>query len=266
MGWIGISALAGSASAQELAQTGRQVTLRDGSQLRGQLVEQLPGERLVLLLPDGRLKSIPWAELAAVAVTPAASPSPAPAAPAAPAPFSSCDLGIQTWVRTPRPAELFERPEDLPEGFLTTLQPAAGGPLQSLCLRRNSVYRVGNLGVTSETFKTPEAGAINLDVQPGHRGQHIAGTVLMISGGAVGAVGAVTLLVSLFGCIVGGCSNNTVLIGGLSAFGGGAFTTLLGGILYGTSGTSIKISPVYQLRTSATSPGGVKLTARGLEF
>lgn len=253
MGWIGISALAESASAQELAETGRQVTLRDGSQLRGQLVEQLPGERLVLLLPDGQLKLIPWSELATVAVLPSASPSPAPAAPA---PSAPCGLGIPTWVRIPRPAELYERPEDLPEGFLTTLRPAAGGPLQSLCLRRNAAYRVGNLGVTSETFKTPEAGAINLDIQPGHRGQHIAGTVLMISGGAVGAVGAVTLLVSLFGCIVGGCSDNTVLIAGLSAFGGGAFTTLLGGILYGTSGTNIKISPVYQLRTSA----------RGLEF
>lgn len=69
-------------AAHAAAQTIETVVTKDGSAYEGALVEKVVGERVVVQLATGEIKTIPWDAIASV------TPAPAAALPAAPAPLA----------------------------------------------------------------------------------------------------------------------------------------------------------------------------------
>jgi hypothetical protein len=75
-----------SASATAFADDSITVRLKNGGEVRGELVERVPNEKIVLKLATGEIRTIPWAKLAPVETTPPVKPEavkPEPAKPSA---------------------------------------------------------------------------------------------------------------------------------------------------------------------------------------
>jgi hypothetical protein len=254
---LGTAGLPMAASAQETASAERTFTLRDGSVARGQLVEFIPNQRVVLLLPDGRVQTLAWAEL----VSPE---QPTPSA-----------LLMPVLVQTERPIELYEQQSDGEQRAVSIPTPNPNGPPVETWLRKRGEYRIGGAGVTSEKFKLPEAGSVELSIVSGHRARSIAGLTLIFSGCATSLAGIVTMVGSLFASLTTDSSavgppgfipvNKQLLYSGSVLLPLGLTALVTGLITYSAGKTRFRMMPIYS-SAAMQLPGGMLVSARGLEF
>jgi hypothetical protein len=133
-------------------------------------------------------------------------------------------------------------------------------------LRRHGEYRVGGPGVASEEFRLPAAGGVELDIKTGPRGQRIVGTVMLIGGPSVALVGLITFAIEILVALPSLNPDRSVFFAGGGLAGTGVGILLIGGIVYGTAGTSVRLSPVSEPMVPVRLTAGLRLSTRGLEF
>jgi hypothetical protein len=232
-----------TAQAQEVVNSQRAFRLLDGSEVRGELVEFIPGQRVVLRLSDGQVRTIAWTQLRIGENV------------------KQADDMLLVSVRSDQPVELYEQPRD--ESELHVASVAAVEPRQpsvKLRLSAGGEFRVGGPGITVEEFKLPATGPLRLDISAGSRSRDIAGTTLLISGPILAAAGLFTLLATWFVALGENQSpsvgppgwlpeSEQLLISGGVLLTSGVLATVAGGISYALGKTRVRVSP-----------------ARGLEF
>lgn len=256
---LAIAWLPATASAQETADTQRIYQLRDGSQVAGQLVELLPGERVVLILADGRVRTIAWAELGSEDKS-----------------RPSAQL-MPVTIQADHPVEIFEQlGEGQEKKVLSTTTADPSGPAAPMWLPKAGEFRVGGPGVTSEKFQLPLAGAVKLHIAPGRRSRSIAGIALLASGSVVAGSGLALLLGAGIRNLGAGSQDTAVgppgwlplskqlLFSAGVVLPIGIIGLIAGSASYILSKTRVEVSPSYSAAVPLAS--GLQLSARGVEF
>ncbi len=248
----------GAASAQEVVNLQRTFQLRDGSIVTGQLVEYVPGQRVVLLGADGQARTIAWTELLTTES------------------LRHRDELLPVRVTAERPVELYETPREGKERLvLSTAAAQASGAAVNLWLPRKSELRVGGPGVTGEDIRLPDSGAVQLQISPGPRARSIAGLVVWIAGGITVPIGLATFLA---GVVTGLGEDHSAVsppgflplsdqlfISGAVLVSAGVIGFVTGWICHASAKTRVRMignDPELALAL----PGTLRLSARGLAF
>jgi hypothetical protein len=249
----------GTAQAQAAANAQRFFQRRDGSLVGGRLVELVPGERVVLELPDGSVQSLAWTEL-----------------------LSGEPLNRQDEVRplritTNRPVDIDERASGSEEWrplLSTATTTYRDGPEVQAWVRKRSELRIRGANVTHQTVRLPEDVGLRLEIHAGSRTRHIAGSTLLVAGGIL-AAGGVWML---FGSLLTAFANepNTVSppgwlslsdqlkISGSVVFAGGVLGLAVGWGCLAHARTRVALTPLPGLAPPAAA-AGLSLPTRGTE-
>lgn len=263
---LAVPSLYKTASAAELADAQRTFQLQDGSMVHGQLVEYIPGERVVLLLPSGRVKTISWAELA-----PAGAEAPVNQ-------LARSPQLLPVTVQTDRPVEIVEQAaEGSSQSVLSPTSAAPRHPAATVWLAKGGDFIVRGPGVTTEEFKLPLAGAVKLDITAGSRSRSLAGTTLLTAGSIVAGAGLVLLIGSGVRYLFSGTDDSAVGPPGWIPVGKqllysagvllplGVIGLIAGSVSYVQGKTRVQVSPIYS-SSAMRLPGGLLVSARGVEF
>lgn len=227
-----------------LAADGRVVVeLRNGSTVRGDLVEKVPGRKVVVQLATGEVRTLEWDAIAKIDDAPAA---PAPAA-GPPAPGAPAADGVVVHLDADNPQATLQRRAGTASFVIATSRGTAtaqGESWEDVCvtpcdtrIAKNQTVRVAGDGVTpSSNFVL--ARDAKLDAKTGNLGVRTGGVWLASLGIAAAVTGGVMLLVQ-----------SNVPSNGHEIFSPGLMYGLIGGGLVATgagiamiisSGTSVK--------------------------
>lgn len=183
-------AFASSASAAEAKLT---VELKDGSSVRGELVEKVPGKQLTLLLSTGEVRSIEWANIARIDEPGAAAPSQVSEGPAD---------GIAVHIDADDPRSTLQRRAGTSTIVVSTGRGTAvgqGEAWEDLCVApcdlrvpKNQTVRIAGDGITPSGNFVLQRDA-KLDVKTGSSGLRVGGFWLTGFGLSLAVVGGVFL-------------------------------------------------------------------------
>lgn len=179
---------------------GTVITRRDGTILRGDIIERVPGRYLVLRLATGEVRHVPWEDLAEErAVDPDGPTVEAPGAWAERAPPAPQVARDQEADRTVSATLQADHPDaTLMRRGAAGWEPVCRAPCQAM-LDPEDHYRVDGRGLRpSRPFQLPRGrDPVQLRTSVGTSSQHGWGIVLLIGGGAIGFVGSQVLLTGL---------------------------------------------------------------------
>jgi hypothetical protein len=247
----------------------RTARLRDGTLLRGEVVEEVPDDHLVLKLPTGEVRRIEWAEL--VELTGGAAP---PAMPRLVGPritIQSNDPNVGLYGLRPELTTWQNRWGILRSGYALGVERVCTAPCEKEVAPGD--YFIGGDGLrSSATFTVPPGGPLQLDVTARRwAGPAGAGAALTAVGAVAAAVGAALLIV--------GAKKDVAPLGNpwFTTEAGRPFT-IAGGVVLG-SGVAMLIPGIVLLTHYRTTmaidgrqialkiPGtGLALGTRGLRF
>jgi hypothetical protein len=175
-----------------------------------------------------------------------------------------------------RPVEIYEQEDSGGEQQAVSVKAAnSAGPPAEIWLRKQGRFRIGGAGITTERFRLPAEGQVNLEIKPGSRARNIAGLVVFLTGTSAAAAGVWTMVASIF--VAAGEQSTGIgppgwlppskqtLYTGAVLLPVGATAIVAGLITYSLGKTRYTITPTY-LSTAQRSPGGLLLSARGVEF
>jgi hypothetical protein len=127
------------------------VETRGGGLLRGSVAENLPGDHVTLVLPNGEVRVVPWSDVDKVIL---GAPEAAPAAPAYAVPFEGPTATIH--IESPKPVVLDRKPHGH-EAWVLACESPCDRPMPI-----GDLYRVVGTGIMS----TPN---FTLEAKPGAR-------------------------------------------------------------------------------------------------
>lgn len=252
--WMVAGALALSGVA--MAQSSERVTLVDGTVLQGELVEKVPGQKVVLKLATGEVRTIEWSAIAQQAESASQAPPPPQGPPPPPQ-----EKMFHVEVTADRPGVVLEQLQMAGTatfgysygwggrgyGVFEAYSPVCVAPC-SANVPASSIYRVAGSGVTiSRKFQVPMDGA-RLRVSAGSAGARVGGAVMMAVGAGFLIGGLIILPFAFIGHDTSYCSpncasqsslNDTLLALGAGTAGLGALLLGIGIPLFATSATSV---------------------------
>lgn len=210
-------------AAPAAAPVDHEVILRSGEELKGELVELIPDQLLVLRIPSGEMRRIRWADIErqrslAPALTPSVPLPPMASEPLRPqlggVPVPTAVLPPSLSLRDPsmvkvhldnnNPAAKLYRKRDVQYVPVSELRPGSGyydwqPACEGTCdvdLMRMDRYRIDGDGIQpSPGFRLPfsPTGELTLYVNAGSRGRRKAGRALTVVGSIVAVFGIATL-------------------------------------------------------------------------
>lgn len=219
------------------------VILKDGTTLRGTLVEVVTNQRVRLQVEGGKIATIIWDVIERVEEAPRAPPPPVTPPPVAPPPGPPPpQVGPTTVVHIDSPVPvLLER-----EWADGEWQPVCESPCDAP-LPTNSLYRIGGQGTRrSKPFVvSAQSGRANLDVDRASTGGFALGITLVTVGPIVLLVGVVVAVLgwaesrSVTYCGTPPCTQDNngsgMVAAGLITMGVGAAGTVIGAVLLGSN-------------------------------
>ena len=194
------------------------IHLKNGGQLRGTIVDVIPGDHARIQLATGEVANVPWADIARV--DSGSHPSPTPDAPRPSAPVAQKLVHIDA----PREVSL----ERQVAGTKTWVEVCRAPCDQRVPASGN--YRIGGSGVRASRTFVIDAGTddrVFIEVDPSSKGWFVGGIVLT-------SVGGLTTIIGLFVALIGAAASdlskqdNSLTAGGLTVAGVGAVATVAG--------------------------------------
>lgn len=185
--------LAGSARAD----AAERVTLKDGSVVAGELVEKVPGRKLVMKLATGEVRTIAWASLLQdPSTTDRTLTAGDVQAPAPQAPF------VHAEITADRPGAILERvnlaiARSTWSGAYPAFEPVCALPC-SASLASDGAYRVSGPGFRPTVKFGLSPNGSRLSVHTGSAGGRAGGVVLSVLGGLSLFVGIVAATAPLY--------------------------------------------------------------------
>ncbi|AKU96024.1 hypothetical protein AKJ09_02688 [Labilithrix luteola] len=252
--------LAGGALALPLtahAADGRvSVELKDGSSLRGEVVEKVPGKVLKVQLAGGEVRTIAWESIARIEEPPAAKESqPSDSAAAAPVPN-----GVTIHLDADDPHATLQRRMGTSMFVISTARgtaTGAGEAWEDVCVSpcdaqvpKNQTVRVAGDGVTPSANFVLQRDA-KLDAKTGSAGLRVGGIWLTSLGLTAALTGGLLLALNRDG-VDGEPMFSPTLTYGL--LGGGALVTGGGIAMIASSGTSVRDERGTNIATGPTPP------------
>ncbi len=238
----------------------RTARLRDGTLLRGEVVEEVPDDHVVIKLPTGEVRRIEWADLVELTGGAAAPALPRPVGPRITIHSNVPNVGLYGLM--PELTTWQNRWGVLRSGYALGLERVCTAPCGKEVAPGD--YFIGGDGIrSSATFTLPPGGPVQLDVTArAWAGPAGAGAGLTAVGGVAAAVGAVLLIV--------GAKKDVAPLGNpwFTNEAGRSFT-IAGGAVLG-SGVAMLIPGIVLLvhyRTTVAIDGSrIALAAQGLRF
>lgn len=215
------------------------VILKDGTTIRGTLIEVVTNQRIRIQVDGGKIATIIWDVIERVEEAPRAPPPPVtPPPPVAPPP----QVGPTTIIHIDAPVPvLLER--EWAEG---AWQPVCESPCDTP-LPTGALYRIGGPGTRrSKPFVvSPQNGRISLDVDRASTGGFALGITLVTVGPIVLLVGVVVAVLgwaesrSVTYCVTAPCPQDNngsgMVAAGFITMGIGAAGTVVGAVLLGSN-------------------------------
>ncbi len=246
------SAPSPAATAATAAPAGDVIHLKNGGQLRGTIVDVIPGSHARIQLATGEVATIPWADIARVesASRPSTAPAPAPTpTPAAPEP--------QKLVHIDAPRQVaLERQTANPKVWIEVCQ--------SPCDKRvpaSGNYRIGGSGVRASRTFVLDAGTedrVFIEVDPGSKGWFVGGIVITSLGGATMLIGLMLAAIGSAASSSFSTHDNSLTTAGLTTAAVGALVAV-GGLVALTSNSS---STATRTSVPSTAAGGNDVSKR----
>lgn len=184
---------AASSSVSAVASLTRVVNLRNGSVVQGRLMAEVPGQYLLLQLPQGGSMRLEWGDIAAIRV----------------AESSTGASSIEAYDPRAVEANVVGEPKLRLSARLSNLEAGEWEPICQLpCLRvlsREYKYRVEGPDFSARGFRLPDRGTrVRVQVRSGSRAGFAAGATLLALGAPVTASGVGLLFAGFIGAIFGG--------------------------------------------------------------
>lgn len=171
----------------------RSVQLRSGAVYRGELVELVPNDHIVLKLATGEVKRFDWAD-----ITP--SDGTGQTAPATQAGTASGNAAVHIASNDPQATleqETGTGTISNGAGYVAVVklwEPVCRAPCD-VALKRAGYFTIRGRGINpSNEFTLPPTGALTVRVDAGHRPARIASIVALILGGMGGLIPGVSML------------------------------------------------------------------------
>lgn len=222
------------------------VDLKDGSSIRGEVVERVPGKHVTLSLATGEVRTLEWSSIARIDEPPASPPSQT---------SGTSPEGIAVHISTDDPRSTLQRRAGTSTVVVTTGRGTAVGQGESwedLCVApcdqrvaRNQTLRLAGDGITPSGNFVLQRDA-KLDVKTGSAGRRVGGFWLAGAGLGAAAMGGLFLALDArkqnydsrggttdAGPVISPTFTYGLLIGGVLALAGGI-------ALIVTSGTSVQ--------------------------
>lgn len=208
------------------ATAGDVIHLKNGGQVRGTIVDVIPGSHARIQLATGEIATIPWSDVASVESAarqsaPGAPAAPAPTAPTAPAPTAPTAQKL-VHIEASRVVAL-ERQSDNAKVWVVVCS--------SPCDRHvpaSGTYRIAGSGVRASRAFVIDAGTgdrVYIDVDAGSKGWFVGGIVLTSVGGGAAIIGLILALVATDSHITG---HDSLATAGLTTAGLGVLGTVAG--------------------------------------
>lgn len=248
-------------SSAALADETLTIQLKNGSSVRGELVERVPGEKVVLKLATGEVRVIAWSDI---------GDTNEPAAPSAKqrVDIQSDHAGTQLQRITGQASGMGYAGGRSVYVHFESWENICVAPC-SANVDPNGVYRVDAPGMTmSKNFHlpAPSAAPLKLKVQGGNFGMRLGGAYSLSFGITGLLTGAIFLPIGLATEDKLSTSKlpQTFQTVGLVSLGVGAVLTALGVYLLVMSGTDVKTESGQEL--AKRSPSKIRLTSQGFAF
>lgn len=217
------------------------VILKDGTTIRGTLIEVITNQRVRIQVEGGKIATIIWDVIERVEEAPRVAPppvTPPPVTPPVAPPPPQAEPTTVIHIDSPVPV-LLER--EWAEG---AWQPVCESPCDAP-LPVGSLYRIGGPGTRrSKPFVvSPQNGRVSLDVDRASTGGFALGITLVTVGPVVFLVGVVVTLLgwaesrSVTNCVTAPCpqenNGSGMMAAGFVTMGVGAVGTVIGAVLLG---------------------------------
>lgn len=235
------------------APAGDVIHLKSGGQIRGTIVDVIPGSHARIQLATGEIATVPWSDIARVESarspsTPAPPPPPPPVAPTAP------EARRLVHIEAPRQVAL-ERQSSNPRVWIEV----CSSPCDKYVSASGS-YRIAGSGVRASRPFMLDAGTeerVVIDVDPGSKGWFVGGIVITSIGGGATIIGLLLALVGSATKDLSGSHDSSLETAGLTCAAIGALSTVAGLIALTSNSSS-----TATLSSVAPAPGGADGSTR----